>query len=322
MSLKIRCTGCKKKISVDEAFAGGVCRCPYCSEIVNVPGGEMGGGRIRPVEPGGRPESPMGVDERPDSPEAAAVSTSVPADPAPKPEHIPLARPVMIQGILSIVFLAAFVVMAAAVAFVLYKQLTKPPEIPPTPPPPASNPFEGARVGAAAIIGIEVTPPLLYLVDGGGSMSDSISYAQKMVRMSLRTIKEGQVNVLVLTDEGVKRANEGFMPAVGAEEKVKALFAETHGRGATNLEAGVMEALAAKPATLVVMAAKGLGDDAIAAIVAKAKESKTVVHCIVLMEGADIAEAMKKLATQTGGRCKAFSVAELNQWNTDTKELD
>jgi len=322
MSLKIRCTGCKKRISVDEAFAGGVCRCPYCSEIVNVPGGEMGGARVRPAEPGGRPDSPAGTIERPDSP-AAAVSPSVPAAAAaPKPEHIPVARPVMIQGILAIVFLAAFVVMAGAVAFVLYKQLTKPPEIVPTPPPPARNPFEGARVGAVAIIGIEIAPPALYLVDGGGSMSDSISYAQKMVRMSLRTFKEGQVNVLVLTDEGVKRANESFMPAVGAEEKVKALFAETHGRGATNLQQGVMEALDAKPATLVVMAAKGLGDDAIAAIVAKAKESKTVVHCIVLMEGEDIAKSMTDLATRTGGQCKAFSVAQLGQWNQQTKDLD
>ena len=35
--MKIRCTDCSKKISIDDAFAGGVCRCPYCSTLVFVP---------------------------------------------------------------------------------------------------------------------------------------------------------------------------------------------------------------------------------------------------------------------------------------------
>ena len=37
MATKIRCSECRKKISVDEAFAGSMCRCPYCKAIVMVP---------------------------------------------------------------------------------------------------------------------------------------------------------------------------------------------------------------------------------------------------------------------------------------------
>ena len=37
MALKVRCSECRKKISVDEAFAGSMCRCPYCKSIVMVP---------------------------------------------------------------------------------------------------------------------------------------------------------------------------------------------------------------------------------------------------------------------------------------------
>ena len=52
MAIKVRCTGCRKRISVDEAFAGGVCRCPYCGATSSVPS-SAGGGR-----PGFRPDVP------------------------------------------------------------------------------------------------------------------------------------------------------------------------------------------------------------------------------------------------------------------------
>lgn len=62
MAVKIRCSECRKKISVDEAFGGSMCRCPYCKAIIMVPqldrpaGG--GNGRTRPGRPGGRPGRP------------------------------------------------------------------------------------------------------------------------------------------------------------------------------------------------------------------------------------------------------------------------
>lgn len=62
MAIKIQCSECGKKISIDEAFAGGVCRCPYCRAIVMVPGdatGGSGGSVDRPSAPPSRPaESP------------------------------------------------------------------------------------------------------------------------------------------------------------------------------------------------------------------------------------------------------------------------
>lgn len=335
MALKIRCTGCKKKISVDEAFAGGVCRCPYCSEIVNVPGSSdaSGGGR-RPDEPGGRPEAPTAVQTRieaqaaargrPDEPGAAPHATGeTPVAPTQAPEHIPLARPVRLQGILSIVFLAGFVIMAAAVSLVLYQQLTRPPEDKPlVVPPPADNPFAGVKSGAASIAGIEITAPVMFVVDGGTSMVDSISYAQQMVRLSLRTLKDQKVNVLLLTEAGNKLASETYLPAAGADEKVKALFAQPFVKGRTDLEQGALEALDAKPATVVLMIAKSIGKDAVARVVARAKEVKAVIHCMILTDGPSVAEAMAELAKQSGGQSKAFSLAELSQEMSKIKDLD
>ena len=51
MAIKIRCTECNKKVSIDEAFAGGMCRCPYCKAIVYVSEHPGEAGAARPAAP-------------------------------------------------------------------------------------------------------------------------------------------------------------------------------------------------------------------------------------------------------------------------------
>jgi hypothetical protein len=91
MAIKIRCVDCKKKISIDEAFAGGVCRCPYCTAIVYVPddAGQKKPKKSRaktparrPKTPGARPTAPTPAapPSRPQAPTPARVETPVPAD--------------------------------------------------------------------------------------------------------------------------------------------------------------------------------------------------------------------------------------------------
>ena len=58
MAMKIDCPECNKRILIDEGFAGGVCRCPYCKALAFVPG-EMGATSAgkRPDAPTARPEA-------------------------------------------------------------------------------------------------------------------------------------------------------------------------------------------------------------------------------------------------------------------------
>ena len=114
MAIKIRCTSCSKKISVDDAFAGGMCRCPYCTETVSVPDK-----RSRGKGKGGRPDSP---NSRPDAPPVEPVVPVEPTEsvaaPAPAPatvkstpaapaaHQIPVANPVRTQWVLLVVLLA------------------------------------------------------------------------------------------------------------------------------------------------------------------------------------------------------------------------
>jgi hypothetical protein len=48
--IAINCTNCRHRLEMDDAFAGGVCRCQYCGTIQTVPA--RGGGKGRPTTPG------------------------------------------------------------------------------------------------------------------------------------------------------------------------------------------------------------------------------------------------------------------------------
>lgn len=59
MAVKVRCSDCRKKIALDSAFAGSMCRCPYCKSIIMVPDMEQGVSRdSRLARPQRRPEKP------------------------------------------------------------------------------------------------------------------------------------------------------------------------------------------------------------------------------------------------------------------------
>jgi hypothetical protein len=49
--ISLTCTSCKKSLEIDDAFAGGVCRCQFCGTIQTVPAH---------LKKGGRPSTPIG----------------------------------------------------------------------------------------------------------------------------------------------------------------------------------------------------------------------------------------------------------------------
>ena len=50
--ISLTCTSCKRSLEIDDAFAGGVCRCQFCGTIQTVPAG---------LKKGGRPSTPIGA---------------------------------------------------------------------------------------------------------------------------------------------------------------------------------------------------------------------------------------------------------------------
>jgi len=80
--ISLTCTSCKRALEIDDAFAGGVCRCQFCGTIQTVPAN---------LKQGGRPSTPIGKSpgtqktlyQRQASSPRSATTTGVPAETPP-----------------------------------------------------------------------------------------------------------------------------------------------------------------------------------------------------------------------------------------------
>src|SRR5688500_2857689 len=129
--ISLTCTACQSKLSIDDAFAGGVCRCQHCGTIQTVPGKQRGGPGATRV--GGRPQKALyqqrarteqgpgtGLDELADAVATSSglsnrltPSATVPPQRAeqPEPPKSPLAQPRVLIGVGGGVILLLLVVI-------------------------------------------------------------------------------------------------------------------------------------------------------------------------------------------------------------------
>jgi len=318
MAMKIQCPECDKKVLIDEAFAGGVCRCPYCTALVFVPG-ELGGGPTgaRPKTPGRRPEAPEGarVVRRASAEEAAAAEADR--------KHIPTAAPVKLQGILTIVFLGLLLAMVGAGVGLIIVYSGSDAAVEPSDGQGGDvNPFIDSRGGPAAA-GMDINPPVVYVLDAGNSMRSMYDFAVAFTRISIRRLGAGRRFTIVLCrDSGPQLMPGGYHPGGEAGEAVAKAFLQTSviPRGMTDVADGLAMAIEQKPGTIVLFARKPVTD--MEDIEAQAKRSNVRIATVALDSDEVAAETMKKLAEATGGDSRAFGFSQLQIWLETAPPLD
>lgn len=315
-AMKIRCQQCNKKISIDEAFAGGVCRCPYCKAITVVPADESAapatarpGRPERPDSPMARPESPVA---RPESPAARPQSPSSAAPAGPtgpvsvQTDIVPVARRVMIQGVVTIVLSALMVLLIVAAAVGIYFISHAPDsdknQTATTSPAPA-HADEGFIQKEGQLAGQTVQTPLVIVVDCSTGMRDYFDPAAALVRYYVQTLKpQDKFEVVLATEKQPLRMSSGWCDGgPAADEKVARFFGKQTPGGKSDLRAAVLHALEFKPKTIAVFAAKPVDDPADLAKQAEAAGTKIVGYA--LGDGSDTAKAMKALGEGNGGAC-------------------
>ena len=323
MAMKIRCTKCTKRISIDEAFAGGVCRCPYCSTLVFIAGGFGPVPGARPVTPTSRPMTPGEAAAAPEDLEAHARDWGQ--------EEIPTADPVKIQGIFTIVLLALLLVMVAALAVGLAIMVSSegdrngvggpgvggpgaggPSASRPVVvlPPLAANPFLPSSAGPAVAGDMRVESPVVYVLDAGGSMREAYGFAMVMTGASIRSLGSRQCNIVVCLEVkdrkwSPKSRAGGKAGAAAARQFMEGVIPG----GATDVSRAFRTALAMKPRTIVLFARKYI--EGLEAMGGKAREQGVRVVAVSLDSVPDVAEAMAGLAGAAGGQARAYSLSEL-----------
>ncbi|RPI64557.1 MAG: hypothetical protein EHM48_00600 [Planctomycetaceae bacterium] len=121
MALKIHCARCKKRIAVDEAFAGGVCRCPYCKALILVRGTIADATGPRPDSPDVRPDEPAG---RPVIPPDLTISMGQPVldnSTPPTQDQVPTAQPVKMQGVVWLILLGMTLATIVVIVILVIK---------------------------------------------------------------------------------------------------------------------------------------------------------------------------------------------------------
>lgn len=319
MAMKIRCTECTKKISIDEAFAGGVCRCPYCSALVFVGGASdaMVGAGVRPSAPTSRPASPM---ERPAAPTVGAAPHDLEAHArAQGQEDIPTASPVKVQGIVTIVLLGLLLLMVAGVIVTAVTIFRGGGDVY-VPPPLEQNPFAAVTSKRVVAGDIRVNLPVYYIVDGGGSMGETFFFALEMIQKSLGTLEEGdKFNVIICREDGDKVISAELLAAgEGSPAAVAAVMENLMPSGATDVGKTISATLAKKPGTIVLMAKKYIED---AEKIGQEVKGKDVVFVTICLDGLDdAAAAMAKMAAAADGQAKAFSLSELEAHSKQARQ--
>jgi len=322
MAMKIRCTECAKKISIDEAFAGGVCRCPYCSALVFVGGGIEGkGGRgMRPATPTRRPSAP-GVRPEVPTPTGAVTPTIVGGQPADLEahakaqgqEHIPLASPVKIQGIVTLVLLGLLLLMLAGIA-VAVVMILRSGHKPPEPPPPAANPFVKVATRRVVAGDVRVNLPVIYLLDAGGSMSDTYSFGVALIQNSIRTLEDGdQFNIFLCREDGDRKMSKNYRPAApDAADATRSFLENVMAGGATDLSKSLSAAIDAKPGTIVLFSRKSPQEAVKVAEQAKAKG--VLLVSIALDAYPSEIETLRKMTEAAGGEFRSFGLSQMEMF--------
>ncbi|HOD81325.1 MAG: hypothetical protein BWX88_00017 [Planctomycetes bacterium ADurb.Bin126] len=298
--MKIRCTDCTKKISIDDAFAGGVCRCPYCSALVFVPDEDA-----QAVSGGDRPASPTARPQTPAEMEAVAKARGQ--------EHIPVASPVKIQGIITMVLIGLLLVMfiAAAVLYMVYRG----PGIRKAGPQDEStiNPFIIKPETGPAIAGnIRIEAPVVYVADAGGGMTEIYDYINFMFQKSIPTLGDGQAAVILAREKEPKILVE-LKPASSIDIiTMDTAYSSTPAEGSSDVPLAFKAAVNLKPKTIVLVTHKAL--EAVDNLIAMARENGITVHTILV---AREEPSVRKLAKETGGTSRYYSRRDLNTHRSD-----
>ena len=302
-AIRIRCTKCSKRISIDVAFAGGVCRCPYCTAINNVPlAGAAQSGAVDPRDP------------------AAAGSRASKA--APKGKSIPVAGRVPLQGVAAIFLIVAMLAMVVA-GIVVVMQLTGGNGEGDDPNGSANgaviegteNPFATAAEGAVAG-NLRIKAPVVYVVSASASMKAQYAHVAAMIRASMQSLPAGDKAAVVIgmKDKSVV-AGSGYvtMPDIGSSIwPVESVGWPEVFDDAPDVADSLARALELEPATIILFARDWV--DSGYPVADKAKQKGILIITILPDPEGDQAASMRELAGRTGGPARVYSRRQLSDY--------
>jgi hypothetical protein len=339
--ISLTCTNCQTVLTIDDAFAGGVCRCQHCGTIQTVPShlkrkraaapGIPAQGQEDPQSGSGRtlykqrsrpePTSSTGLDALADVVSGSGISSGgltssrfaapgtakAPTTTAPPRQWVPIAAGAAI----------AVIAAAALIAWWMSGQANAPP-----PPPVAQVP---TAPGTPEVIptspnfcGVALNEPVvIYVLDRGNATRDLFDLLKEATYKSIQTLGPERKFQVLFWNNGSDDGYPSGLPVYARPENLAACrraMEETTAFGQSDATPALNKAIANKASVIVLATAKGLDleSDFVAQALAIRKSSSAKIHTFAL--GDSESPVLRELAQKTGAEYKTVSGALLRSY--------
>lgn len=327
--IRLTCTQCKADLTMDDAFAGGVCRCQHCGTIQTVPKAKKDGtvagkpatalykSRIRPESFAG---SGTGLDQLADAVASSGLTSGRLRRPAALDYQTPPPRRTRISNwvIFTSVAVVALLLGAGGMMFVGIRR----PVVTPMPAPAASAVTPPDAVAPTptvkpAFAGIPLDEPsVIFVLDHGKASADSFSYLRNAVYHSLASLP-AKTKFQIIFWNNNDGAQEDLYPLEMAYATPQHLAACRYwadaiaAGGRAEVDSALKRAIEQRPAVIVLASAKGweLDDQFVKTVMDIRGKSPTRIHTLSI--GSGDSPALKSIAEKTGGQYRRLSASEL-----------
>jgi hypothetical protein len=326
--INLTCTNCKKLLQIDDAFAGGVCRCKFCGTIQTVPSHKtraaapttataapkaappsktlfQSSGSVKTTAP--PPTAGTGLDELAQIVASSGLAgTGLRAGHLRKPPKPPPASNLKLYliiggGVLGllIVVLLIFLIMRTGSDYSSQANANSNSEptnnAKPAPPPPSPN-YMGLPLSG---------PSVIYLLDRGSGTLETFDYLKRGAIRSIASLGPGtKFQIIFWETDSLIEFPQGAMRfatkenVAATDEAIKDVYAFSQ----STIEKAFEKALAQNPAEIVIVTGKyGLDDEFVNSVMSLRKTSPVKIHTVALGKSGS-QDALKKLAEKTGGR--------------------
>jgi hypothetical protein len=314
--IQITCTSCKRMLSIDDAFAGGVCRCQYCGTIQTVAAKGASQKTTAGTAKGpktlfeNKARGVTGVGSGSGLEDLAGIvqSSSGLSDPnlrKPPPKAAPPPR-----NLTPILGIAAAVIVVLLIAVLLLAfhgssnsnpapsvsntGVVPNPDNTPTPPP-AAPAFCGVPINQSVVV---------YLIDNGASSADVLDEIKTALFKSIDSLgPDRRFQIVFWNPDSDSYPASGFTFAVKENIDVaRKKLADVTAAGSTDPIAGLKTALADNPGQIFLVTAKAgdLDDSLVSQVAALRGSSAARIDCIAV-NGVPSDKVLSKIAAQSGG---------------------
>jgi len=334
--ISIICTNCQANLSIDDAFAGGVCRCQHCGTIQTVPSKRKGPGATAAGLGVKEPKAlyqkraresgvGTGLDELAEVVTSSGMTGSGLASRAARPGGAGGAAAAQSSSMLMFLGIAAIVIILLLVAIlvILKGKGDGGGSLAGSGTPAQSGGTGSAGGGGPTTPAVEPTfagvkldhRSVIYVLDRGSSISEPFGSLKQATFKSIESLGTNRQFQIIFWDNAQDPGAFPPLLAFATEANIATARRQSddiYAFGATDAKPALEKAMSQRPAAIVLVTGKGADlDDSFVQMVNDVKKDAPVVIHTFAVGGSGESTALKRIADSTGGQYRELTSGQL-----------